>query len=182
MEGHGISYPTWKTQWKIKVLPKICVFWRRAVKNLLPNFGKLRRQHIMHTGRASSGDPGQLPGLSRGNSTGIWEYPEITWGDQCENSKLAYFLRSLPRLYFMSSSALIMQVANCHMRTLGEVFVSLYRGMWSCKAVLAVPEDYFSFKLSTLQLVTRSRDFLDATFILKNGYRCCAHGDVGNLE
>jgi hypothetical protein len=38
--------PTWKSLWKLKVMPKIRVFWWRVVKNLLPCAAELRRRHI----------------------------------------------------------------------------------------------------------------------------------------
>lgn len=46
-EGTSRSYEKdWKALWKLKVLPKIRVFWWRVAKGMLPCFGELRRRHI----------------------------------------------------------------------------------------------------------------------------------------
>jgi hypothetical protein len=37
---------TWKSLWKLRVMPKIRVFWWRVIKNLLPCASELRRRHI----------------------------------------------------------------------------------------------------------------------------------------
>ena len=37
----------WKTLWKLKVLPKIRVFWWWVVTNMLPCLHELKRRHIM---------------------------------------------------------------------------------------------------------------------------------------
>lgn len=36
----------WKTLWKLRVLPKIRVFWWRVARGMLPCYGELHRRHI----------------------------------------------------------------------------------------------------------------------------------------
>jgi len=37
---------TWKALWRLRIMPKIRVFWWRVVKNLLPCAAELRRSHM----------------------------------------------------------------------------------------------------------------------------------------
>lgn len=36
----------WKSLWKLKVMPKIQVFWWRVLKNFLPTYSELSRRHM----------------------------------------------------------------------------------------------------------------------------------------
>ena len=38
---------TWTRLWKLRVQPKIRVFWWRVLRGILPAFGELSRRHIM---------------------------------------------------------------------------------------------------------------------------------------
>jgi hypothetical protein len=41
----------WKTLWKLKVLPKVRVFWWRVVRGILPDACTLKYRHIRELGR-----------------------------------------------------------------------------------------------------------------------------------
>jgi ribonuclease HI len=42
---------TWKSLWKLRVLPKIRVFWWRVLRGILPDSVTLKRRHIKEIGR-----------------------------------------------------------------------------------------------------------------------------------
>lgn len=42
----GIEHHWWKHLWKLKVPPKVRIFWWRVIRKFLPTKAKLHRRHI----------------------------------------------------------------------------------------------------------------------------------------
>lgn len=58
--GSSESSQWWQKLWKLKIPPKICIFWWRVMNKFRPAKGELKRRHVAHEDHCEAyGEPGE---------------------------------------------------------------------------------------------------------------------------